>query len=217
MHTNSRLLFERYALSLFQCGMKVLEIGPDAFPSTYQRLVEGEHGLSIEWHSLDLYDSPHLTYPNSREYSFAIPDESYDVVLSGQVIEHIKKPWKWMPELARITKQNGLVITVNPVSWVYHEAPVDCWRIYPEGMKALYEDSSLTLLFSRWESLETPHFHRFLPGVSRECQSRKRRIVYDILGRFGFPVERSYDTITIGRKRGPDEQGADADAERPHH
>lgn len=201
MHTNSRLLFEKYALPLLKPGMKVLEIGPDSFPSTYQHLAEG---LSLEW---DIYDSPHLTYPNSSQYSFAIPDESYDIVLSGQVIEHVKKPWRWMPELARITKAGGLIMTINPVSWIYHEAPVDCWRIYPEGMKALYEDSSLTVILSRWESLETPHFHRYLPGISRECQSRKRRIVYDILGRFGFPVERSYDTVTVGRKGGLAEQG----------
>lgn len=209
MHTNSRLLFETYALPLFQRGMTVLEIGPDSFPSTYQRLTGG---LSLEWHTLDMYDNPHLTYPNSSEYSFAIPNESYDVVVSGQVIEHVRKPWKWMPELARITRAGGLVITINPVSWGYHEAPVDCWRIYPDGMKALCEDSSLEVVFSSWESLETPHFRRYLPGVSRECQGRKKRIVSDILGRFGFPIERSYDTITVGRKSALAEQVAAADA-----
>ncbi len=197
MHTNAKLLFEKYALPLFKPGMKVLEIGPDAFPSTYQRLTEH---LSLEWHTLDMYDSPNLTYPKSSEYSFAIPDGTYDVVLSGQVIEHVKKPWRWMPELARITKAGGVVITINPVSWVYHEAPVDCWRIYPEGMQALYEDSSLAVLFSRWESLETPHFKNFLPGISWEQQSRKMQIFYEIVSKFGFPVERSYDTITVGRK-----------------
>ncbi len=212
MHTNSRLLFEKYALPLLQRGMKVLEIGPDSFPSTYQQLAED---LSLEWHTLDMYDSPRLTYPNSSEYSFPIADESYDVVLSGQVIEHVKKPWKWMPELTRITRSGGLVITINPVSWTYHEAPVDCWRIYPDGMKSLYEDSSLTVISSRWESLETPHFHRYLPGVSRECQSRKKRIASDILGRFGFPVERSYDTVTVGRKGGLAGRGGAADAEKP--
>lgn len=212
MHTNSRLLFEKYAVPLFEGGMKVLEIGPDSFPSTYQHLTQA---VPLEWHTLDIYDSPRLTYPNSSEYSFAIPDESYDIVLSGQVIEHVRKPWKWMPELARITRAGGFVITINPVSWVYHEAPVDCWRIYPDGMKGLYEDSSLTVIFSRWESLETPHFPTYRPGISREHQpfGRKRRIVYDILGKFGFPVERAYDTITVGRKERPAEQRAPAHEE----
>ncbi len=81
MHENSELLFQEHALPLFQPGMRVLEIGPDAFPSGYQRLT---NSLSLEWDTLDMYDSAQLTYPNSSEYSFAIPDESYDVVLSGQ-------------------------------------------------------------------------------------------------------------------------------------
>ena len=199
-------------MPLFQKEMKVLEIGPDSLPSTYQRMADG---LWSEWDTLDIDSNPNLTFSKSNEYSFAIPDKSYDIVLSGNVIEHVRKPWIWLPELARVTKPGGLVITINPVSWGYHEAPVDCWRIYPDGMKALCEDSSLEVVFSRWESLETPHFRRYLPGVSRECQGRKKRIVSDILGRFGFPIERSYDTITVGRKSALAEQVAAADAEKP--
>ena len=92
------------------------------------------------------------------------------------------------------------MITINPVSWVYHEAPVDCWRMFPEGMKALYEDASLSVVLSHWGSLETPQYRSYIPGISRASQSRNRRLVYSILGPLRFPVERAYDTITIGRK-----------------
>jgi SAM-dependent methyltransferase len=197
VHTNSILLYKKYVLPLFQDGMKILEIGPDSFPSSYQELAKE---FSVQWHTLDVHSGQHLTYPNSSEYSFPIADDSYDFVLSGQVIEHVKRPWKWIPELARVTRNGGWVVTINPVSWIYHEAPVDCWRIYPEGMKALYEDSALTVIFSHWESLETPNFRRYTPGISREAQSFRQRLILDILGRLGFPVERSYDTITVGRK-----------------
>jgi hypothetical protein len=197
MHTNSKLLFQKYAKPLLEPNSTVLEIGPDGFPSTLQELSKD---LDLTWHTLDIYDNPQLTYPNSKEYSFAIPDERYDVVISAQVIEHVRRPWRWLPEVARVTRAGGLVITINPVSWVYHEAPVDCWRIYPEGMKALYEDASLTVLLSLWESLETPQFRRHQAGTSLEDQSTRRQRVSKFLGRFGFPVERAYDTITIGRK-----------------
>ena len=199
MHANSKLLFEKYAKPLFTPNCKVLEIGPDSIPSTFASLTANP---SLVWHTLDIYDNPQLTYPNSAEYSFDIQDEQYDIVVSGQVIEHVKRPWKWLPELARVTRRGGLVITINPVSWIYHEAPVDCWRIYPEGMKALYEDSSLTVLMSQWESLETPQFRRFIPGTSLEHQGRRRQTLSKIFGKLGLPVERAYDTITIGRKDG---------------
>jgi SAM-dependent methyltransferase len=197
MHTNGVLLFEKYARPVIQPRQEVLEIGPDGFPSTYSRLCQN---LPLVWHTLDLSANPNLTYPNSAAYSFAIPNESYDIVISGQVIEHVPKPWKWLREVARITRVGGLVITINPVSWVYHEAPIDCWRIYPEGMKALYEDASLTVLLSRWETLETPHFRKHSPGISLEHQTLRRRLISRVLGRLGFAVEAAYDTITIGRK-----------------
>jgi len=197
MHPNSLLLFEKYGKPFFRSGMKVLEIGPDMFPSSYQKLIDH---LSLEWHTLDRHHSPYLTFANTREYSFPIPDEAYDITLSGQVIEHVRKPWKWISELARVTRSGGVVITINPVSWTYHEAPVDCWRIYPEGMKALCEEAALSVELSLWESLETPGFRRYIPGDSLELLSVRKRLAYKLLGRFGFPVQRSYDTITIGRK-----------------
>jgi SAM-dependent methyltransferase len=198
MHTNSKLIFEKYATQYFPQGTRVLEIGPDGFPSAYRSMVD-RGGLG--WDTLDVYQHPSLTHVAASEYSFPIADDAYDVVLSGQVIEHVRKIWVWMREVARVCKPGGTVITINPVSWPYHEAPIDCWRAYPEGMKALYEDSALEVLVSHWESLEEPRYRKYIPGASREARSRTLGIATRLLGRFGFPVERAYDTITIGRKR----------------
>lgn len=83
-------------------------------------------------------------------------DDTFDLVLSGSVIVHVRRPWQWMEELARVCRPGGVVATVGPVSWPYHEAPVDCWRVYPEGMRALCEDAGLVVEFSACESLERP-------------------------------------------------------------
>src|SRR3712207_1617093 len=99
MHKNSRLLFEKYAQGYFRSGMRVLEIGPDRFPSTYQSIVSDK---SIIWETLDLYNSPQLTYSASSEYSYPIADNTYDIVLSGQVVEHVRRIWAWMRELVRV-------------------------------------------------------------------------------------------------------------------
>jgi hypothetical protein len=204
MHLNSRLLFEKYAREHFRSGLQVLEIGPDGSPSTYQSLVEDG---SIDWDTLSVDERPELTYSATSEYDFPIVDDTYDIVLSGQVIEHVRRIWAWMPEVARVCKVGGLVITINPVSWPFHTAPFDCWRIYPEGMKALYEDAGLDVLISRWESLEATEYESHLPGRSHPATYRPPRWppwvepLMRALGEAGFPVERAYDTITIGRKR----------------
>lgn len=199
MHNNSKLLFEKHILPVLKSGMKVLEIGPNGFPSSFQQIAKD---VSVAcWDTLDIFENPKLTYQKSPEYDFPIEQDSYDIVLSGSVIEHVKKPWKWVPELARIIKPDGLLVTIGPISWVYHEDPVDCWRIYPEGMKALLEDAGLETVLCCWESLETPGYKNYVPGVSRECRSQTKQFLSRFLGMFGFPVERAYDTVSIGRKK----------------
>jgi SAM-dependent methyltransferase len=196
MHTNSVLLFRKHAQQYFRPGMRVLEIGPDGAPSTYQRMVNDS---SIVWHTLDIRNDASLTYQAQSEYEFPVESGSYDIVLSGQVLEHVRQIWIWIRELARVCKTGGLVVTINPVSWPYHEAPVDCWRVFPDGMRALYEYASLETKLSCCESLEASS-RRHIPGRSAEWQPLRTRLAYRILGLVGFPVECAYDTITVGEK-----------------
>lgn len=199
MHLNSKLLIQKYGLPYFKDDLKILEIGPDDIPSGIQQLVP----YNVTWHTLNIFDDKRLTYPNSSEYAFPIDDNTYDIVISANVIEHVKKIWKWIPELSRVTKKNGIVITVNPVSWLYHEDPVDCWRIYPEGMKTLYEEGGLKVELSKFENLESPallnrpyKISKMWPGVTLDKMTfiKKLKIL------LGYPVMASLDTISIGRK-----------------
>ena len=188
MHLNSELLFEEYAKPLFASGMKVLEIGPDGFPSTYRKIVGDD---SLTWETMDIYSSDELTYTATDEYTFPIDTGEFDIVLSGQVIEHVRKVWVWTREVARVCKQDGFVITISPVSWPYHMAPIDCWRMYPEAMEALYDDAGLDMMLSKFESLEP----RKLLSPFRLLQAFKLA-----LGR--TPVELPIiDTISIGIKK----------------
>lgn len=215
MHLNSEELLKRYGLSYFKNSIKVLEIGPAGIPSAYQKLVNNS---TIEWHTLDLDETfPGLTYVAKEEYHYPINDQSYDLIISGQVIEHVKKIWLWIPELKRILKKGGVIIIINPISWPYHEFPVDCWRIYPEGMKALCDDNQLEVLLSRFESIEAEHFAETLtpttPGQSYTYYVLRRRILLiktwnalihfiPIVKKLKVPVEVSYDTITIAKREG---------------
>ena len=153
MHLNSELLFTKYAKEYFKSDMSVLEIGPNTLPSRYYRLVGNR---TIRWDTLGLDSSrwKHLTYRSKSEYDYPVESNSYDIVLSGQVLEHVKKVWIWMKELSRICKKGGHVITINPISWEFHEVPVDCWRVYPDGMKALYDEAGLKVILSVFEGLD---------------------------------------------------------------
>jgi SAM-dependent methyltransferase len=196
MHKNTQLLFKKYALPFFKPGLRVLEIGPDAQPSTFQGILQD---TSHVWHTLDIAsrnDIP-LTYRTADEYKFPIPDRSYDVVLSANVIEHVRKIWRWMPELARVTRPRGHIITIAPVSWEYHEAPVDCWRIYPAGMRALCEDAGLRVLLCEWEALGISRLRRL--GGSVQLWQKLSGVLNLLHWKLKLPWEAAFDIITIAQ------------------
>jgi SAM-dependent methyltransferase len=89
-----------------------------------------------------------------------IRDNYCDVVISGQVFEHIEFPWLTMLEIARVVKPNGLVCIIAPNGLGLHRYPVDCWRFYSDGMIAL----------AKWAGLEIAHVSTNLApeGVSIE-------------------------------------------------
>lgn len=189
MHLNSQLIFKKYALTSFREGIRVLEIGPDKpAPSTYRELT-GVRNMT--WETLDIYEHPDIDHFADSHYEFPLDDGAYDVVVSGQVIEHVKKIWVWIEELARVCKPGGHVITINPISWPYHEAPVDCWRIYPEGMRAIYESAGLEIVLSKEESLEP-----FFPSA----RSFARFVAKPFLSGRGVRQWPVVDAITIGKK-----------------
>jgi SAM-dependent methyltransferase len=200
MHTNSELIFKKYGLGYFVNKPRVLEIGPDKIPSTYYRIVKEAEMSTTVWDTIDLIENAQLTYQSISEYKFPINDEQYDVVISGQVMEHVRKPWKWMAEIRRVTKINGIIVVICPASWPYHEAPVDCWRVYAEGIRALFEDQDLETLKACTESLETTlGVKHYIPGRSMGFWGEMTSL-YEILAKNGLPVERSYDTLGIAKR-----------------
>jgi SAM-dependent methyltransferase len=200
MHDNTLLLFNKYAKHYFQPNVRVLEVGPGLPPSAIQ-LAVGD--ASVRWETAGMEATFPVTYLGN-EYSYPIESNVADVVVATNVMEHVRKPWVWIRELARICRPGGYVITINPVSWPYHEYPIDCWRAYPEGMKALYEDAGLKVVISRCESLEDAHLRTHIPGRSLkniyDHDGWKRKTFTKVAEVLRLPVERPYDTVTIGQK-----------------
>ena len=66
-----------------------------------------------------------------------ISSNSIDIVISGQAFEHIEYFWVSMMEISRVLKKGGLCCIIAPSAGFKHQYPVDCWRFYTDGFKAL--------------------------------------------------------------------------------
>ena len=83
------------------------------------------------------------------QYKWQFADGQFDVVISGNTIEHVERPWEWFIEAARILKPGGMMCVIAPSMWRWHRYPLDCYRFYPDGMKALAEYSGLEFIESK--------------------------------------------------------------------
>jgi len=198
MHNNSLLLFKKYCLDMFKDNMRVLEIGPGWSPSPYNRTVNNS---TIQWDTIDIDPTAKTTYVSSSAYSFPVPDNSYDIVFSGQVIEHVPEIWTWIKELSRVCRPGGWVITIGPVNWPYHEAPHDCWRIYPSGMRSLYKEGGLETILCKRESLDRPPRKELLILTLKEMFKTPKNFIRRVVCRIkDFREWLAEDIITIGKK-----------------
>jgi SAM-dependent methyltransferase len=148
MHANALAAFKTFGLSYVRAGTNVLEIGPADYE--LRNLLP-----AVSYSIADLvprnWPCPSIVMPD--EYTLPTP-KLYDVVIAANVIEHVRKIWRWVPALAKALKPGGKAIFVSPISWPYHQWPVDCWRLYPEAYKSLFEDSGLEFEFAWYGNLE---------------------------------------------------------------
>lgn len=76
---------------------------------------------------------------NAEDMSDIISDESQDLVMAIELLEHTENFWKVINEMIRICKVNGYLFITSP-SYKYpkHEYPVDRWRIGPKTMASFF-------------------------------------------------------------------------------
>ena len=90
---------------------------------------------------LDIVPGPNVDLVLCEEYGWSQNRrDSFDVVVTTQVMEHVRKPWEWIKDVVSICKPNGLIYVCTPNTIDFHEYPIDCWRAWPDGLRALIED-----------------------------------------------------------------------------
>src|SRR4051812_23742356 len=89
------------------------------------------------------------------EIFLEIAPDSADVIVAGQTFEHTEFFWDTARQITRTLKRNGLCCIIVPSSGPEHRFPVDCWRMYPDGLRAVARYAGLEVLVAetQWDDL----------------------------------------------------------------
>ena len=88
--------------------------------------------------------------------NYPIENNTYDIILNSNVLEHCYNPFLLVQEWSRVCKTGGRVISIAPFIEKRHgsndnmlktnyKTMMDAWRFLPDGMNLLYEQASLKM------------------------------------------------------------------------
>lgn len=161
MHQNSTIIMKTFSENVNKnLKLSILDVGSYNVNGTYKPFFENENWT---YSGLDIVEGPNVDIIVDKYGEWKnIPDNSYDIVISGQCLEHTETPWLISKAIVRVLKPDGVIFIIVPYKQGIHRYPIDCWRILPDGMQ---------YLFCKCESLE-----KWVCGVKKDdcffCGSR---------------------------------------------
>jgi len=78
---------------------------------------------------------------NAEQLPFA--DNTLDIVVTQETLEHVKDPFLVIKEINRVLKPNGILYCQVPFTIGYHPGPTDYWRFSVEGIQEMVERTGL--------------------------------------------------------------------------
>lgn len=151
MHPSSYSLMSGFVRKhLGSVPLRVLDVGSCDVNGSYRPLFN-DHRYT----GLDLAPGKGVDMVGQL-YRYPVTDNAFDVVVSGQCIEHVKDLHRWVKEIARVLAPFGMCCIIGPNTFPEHRYPVDCWRIFPDGMRFLLEDiAGFNVVECRSEGIDT--------------------------------------------------------------
>ena len=144
-----RCLVSKYGIS---SGV-VTDIGSMDVNGSYRPLFP-----ACRYVGVDMEPGPGVDVVAKNPYSYPLSSRSSDLVISGQALEHMEFFWVAGLEMCRLVKFGGLIFLLAPSRGPEHRYPVDCWRFYPDGFRALAKWGGVELVevTTDWEPAPEP-------------------------------------------------------------
>lgn len=82
----------------------------------------------------------------NEDGSIPVPDETFDAVLSTQVLEHVTDPETYLSECFRVLRPGGRLLLSTHGIMVYHPDPDDYWRWTCAGLERAVQAPGFELI-----------------------------------------------------------------------
>jgi SAM-dependent methyltransferase len=128
---------------LRQCARKYDKPGRllDIAPQDYEGAAKFFQRITIETIDIDPAQAATHTGDITRRNEF-LNDDSYDVIVCTEVLEHTLNPFDAVKEIRRILKPSGLLIASAPLNFRIHGPLPNCWRFTLHGWRQLLREFS---------------------------------------------------------------------------
>lgn len=124
--------------------LSILDIGSLAVAkqTTYKEIV-----TNIKWQytGIDIVEGRNVDQVMCSPETIPYQNCSFNLVISGQTLEHTEFPYKLVAEAQRVLIPGGLIFLIAPGGGKEHHRP-DYWRILPDGMQVLMKNAGLDVL-----------------------------------------------------------------------
>jgi SAM-dependent methyltransferase len=105
----------------------------------------GKTNIDPRIKNLEIHDGIGIDYVGSVE-SIPCEGDKFDIVISQEVLEHVKNPWKAVSEIYRVLKKGGVAYIQLPFIIGFHPCPNDYWRFSKEGIEELILSSDMKIV-----------------------------------------------------------------------
>ena len=107
----------------------------------------GKTKIDVRVKNMEISSGVGIDYIGSVE-DIPASGEKFDVIISQEVLEHVKNPWKAMSEIHRVLKKGGKAYIQLPFTIGFHPCPNDYWRFSKEGIEELVLSSDMKIIES---------------------------------------------------------------------
>jgi SAM-dependent methyltransferase len=87
-----------------------------------------------------------LDFVLNESLQVAAPDNSFDLVLSTQVLEHVEQPENYLKECLRLLRPGGKLVLTTHGIYADHPCPLDLHRWTADGLAALCKKSGFEVV-----------------------------------------------------------------------